>query len=412
MIISWKSPKESNEMNRKKLIILICSLSLLLLAWTMEETFFATIPMNDWPSEVMVMRPDGVRGRLVAYDMANGRQQFSLPAGLFSADETTFAATSQQGDETLLEIFDMPTGSLRYSYRYGGRWQLSSLSAMGDWLTLTREVSKGEEQLRQRTGEWQTEMQVVAVADGRIAHSLQLDGHFDIEAIAADGSALFLIHYVPAHAPDRYNIRLYNLVSDELVADPLREKGAAEEVMTGYAWGSVMSPNGRWLLTLYQDTGRNAAFIHALNMSERWPVCLDLPSLDGTFSELSQYTLALSPVASKVYAANPALGILAEINLLDPSVRHEISFTPVVEEETMNAMVVSADGAFVYFTNGRTVWQYNTADRTITELYTMTGKALIHGLTLNGEATRLYLGLVGERPLVIDTMTGENLNYR
>jgi hypothetical protein len=255
-------------------------------------------------------------------------------------------------------------------------------------------------------------MQVVAVADGRIAHSLQLDGHFDIEAIAADGSALFLIHYVPAHAPDRYNIRLYNLVSDELVADPLREKGAAEEVMTGYAWGSVMSPNGRWLLTLYQDTGRNAAFIHALNMSERWPVCLDLPSLDGTFSELSQYTLALSPVASKVYAANPALGILAEINLLDPSVRHEISFIPVVEEETMNAMVVSADGAFVYFTNGRTVWQYNTADRTITELYTMTGKALIHGLTLNGEATRLYLGLVGERPLVIDTMTGENLNYR
>lgn len=41
---------------------------------------------NPWPPESFFVRPSGANGPLLAYDMSNGAERFSLPAGMLSAD--------------------------------------------------------------------------------------------------------------------------------------------------------------------------------------------------------------------------------------------------------------------------------------------------------------------------------------
>src|SRR5438105_8675829 len=85
--------------------------------------------------------------------------------------------------------------------------------------------------------------------------------------------------------------------------------------MTGYAWGAVGTPRGDWLLTLYLDTLRHSAFVHALNLVDEFAFCIDLPSEGGDFKTLKQYALTLSPSGSLLYASNAALGLVSQIGL-------------------------------------------------------------------------------------------------
>src|SRR6185295_19373824 len=47
------------------------------------------------PDGLVYARIDGGRGELVAYDAADGREQFRLPAGLLSSDGSLYAALSE-----------------------------------------------------------------------------------------------------------------------------------------------------------------------------------------------------------------------------------------------------------------------------------------------------------------------------
>ena len=64
--------------------------------------------------------------------------------------------------------------------------------------------------------------------------------------------------------------------------------------MAGLAWSGVGSPDGRWLLTLYLNTGRKLAFVHALDLVRSSPLCIFLPS-NGASGALKRYGLTLSP---------------------------------------------------------------------------------------------------------------------
>jgi hypothetical protein len=69
--------------------------------------------------------------------MADGRQRFSLPAGMLSADGKHFYAADTDGSETQLKSFDPHTGGEQSDFTLQGAWALSGVSPTGRWLALT-----------------------------------------------------------------------------------------------------------------------------------------------------------------------------------------------------------------------------------------------------------------------------------
>lgn len=371
-----------------------------------EPIVAARPPQPQWPDEVMWVRPEGAAGALVAYNMGNGRSQFSLPPGLLAADQQQYVAASPEGDATLVQLFDPEQGTLLNSFLLDGRWQLKGVSPNGRWLAFLAEAEK------QSGASWQTEIAVVAAEDGRFRHNLQLDGHFDIDALSNSGQSLFLIQHVPPDQPEKYVVRLYNLAQNELAPEPLRDKRATDEIMTGYAWGTVADKQGVWWHTLYVSTQRNKAFIHALNLQPNgFTVCLDLPSGAGDFATLQQYALALAADGHTIYAANAALGIVAEVSLQTYGVVSEVAFAAVPAADTAPASVLATDGSQLFFTNGRQIWAYDTAEKTVSTPYLADSKAPVQGLGISQDGERLVVAWA-ERPLqVFDVASGSALAF-
>ncbi|MCG8353662.1 MAG: hypothetical protein MI924_38350 [Chloroflexales bacterium] len=393
-------------------------------------TAVAKSPHESWPSEFFLARPEGAKGRAIAYDMADGSQRFSLPNGMLAADHTAYYAASvtpkPQLDvsaakqsvpafdlNTRLDAYDPQTGELVRSFDFDGAWELSGVAPSGRWLALTRSPSAEEQQERQETGQWQTKVNIVQAEEGRVVNALVLDGNFEVETISADGSALFLVQHLPAVKPDHYLIRLYDLAAERLQEDPLRDKQLIDEVMSGYAWDGLASPNGQWLLTLYLSTNREVAFIHTLDLWNKAPTCIDLPSGDGDIELLKYYTLALDPNSQTVYAANTALGVIAEVSLHQRKLVRATRFdaqaplpTDAHLQATSSRSVTSPDGRTLYFSNGTNVWAYDTKERAVSGPYQADGQ--ITGLGVSSDGKRLYVAQ-SDQLLVFDTASGEVL---
>ena len=360
--------------------------------------------------EPFFIRSEGAKGPLIVYDMAHMQQQFTLPAGMPSADWKYYYTAKAWEDYTFLQAFDPQTGLSEkfFALALDGRWTLSSVSPSGRWIALTRIASDHEKAILKKEGWWQTDIQIVDADKGQVVHSAKLDGNFEIEAISASGDSLFLIQHLPATNPKRYLVRLYDLIAEELQSDALRDKTATDEFMTGLAWGGLASVDGQWLLTLYLNTQRNVAFIHALNLESKFPLCIDLPSGEGDFSQLRHYSLALSADGQRVYAANAALGVVAEVSLNTFDIIRQDNFPASIPTEMTveydstpaNFSILSKDGQMLYFSSGWDVWGYDTKSRQVSGPYL--SNVQIRGMGLSGDGQRLYVAIEGQSPVAIE----------
>ena len=135
-------------------------------------------------------------------------------------------------------------------------------------------------------------------AAGTIAHRLRLRGNFRVEAISAAGDFLFLQQ---DFVDGSYAVRGYDLAAGQLLPGSLGRKGETVR-MQGDAGQVVASPDGRWLLTVYVETTRNTAFVHALNLIERIAICLPLPPCKRCGAE--DWTIALAKDGRTLRASN------------------------------------------------------------------------------------------------------------
>ncbi|MBL8058721.1 MAG: hypothetical protein JNK29_18600 [Anaerolineales bacterium] len=337
------------------------------------------------PLALLLARPDGLRGPVVAYEIPAGRERFRLPAGMLSGDERRFVSVAPGLAGGQVTVYDMAVGepTARFMVR---DLELGGVSLDGRWAVFTR--------ARPAPEGWATRVEIVDTATGAPAHRLDLAGRFELDAFSADGQSLFLIEHLPADAPDAYVIRRYELGGEGLLADPVRAKGA-ETIMAGYAWEGKASPDGRWLLTLYINTLRDAAFVHALNLVDKLPVCIDLPSGTGDLESLQSYTVAPDPNGQRLFAANAALGVVAEVSLVDFRVTHTTAFPPQAPPTQpagaalhLAASRLTPDARTLYFTNGQAIWAYSLADRRVSEPFTAAGP--ITGLAFDPAGTRLF----------------------
>ena len=295
-------------------------------------------------AKYLYVQPEGEGGRLLAYDTVTGNVAFGFPAGRASGDGLWFHTAGASGRDTALARWQLGTGRAVSAWTLRGRWRLAGVAPGGRWLALVRPG---------------TEIAIVDAVTTATVHRMRLDGDFEVETISADGRRLFLIEHLEA---GRYLVRLYDLRGERLVANPLRAKGE-DRVMAGLAWSGVASPDGRWLLTLYLNTSLDQAFVHALDLVSSQAVCIDLPSGAGELGLLKRYALKLSPDARTLYAANPALGVVAEIDLPKRRVVERARFVPGRARSAPlrgATATISRDGRRLVFTGGRDLWRYDT----------------------------------------------------
>ena len=335
---------------------------------------------KEMPNPVFFARPKGDQGPAIAYDLATGRERFNLPSGILAADGSAFAAADgTHVSGTTFTLFDAHTGDKTLTMPLAGKWWPNAVSPDARFVALARMPNEKETQAWAKSGQWQTEFQIIDTQSRRTKHMLKLDGRFEAEALSKDGTSLFLVEHLPSAKPDHYAIRWYDLSAQHLMADPLRSK-TADEIMSGYAWGGAATADGEWLFTLYISTNRKVAFVHMLNTQSAFTVCVDLPSNAANFDDLRAYTLAYSAKKQTLYAANARLGAVAEINLGNYAFNGTgnkfvpnkvVNFKPVTNGIFSSAnlpipnAVLARNEARLFFANGGVTYAYDTARGTV-----------------------------------------------
>ncbi len=339
---------------------------------------------------LLFVQPAGVPGPVVAYDTRTGTRRFALPSGITSSDGRVHLSAKPGGVGTVIARHAVASGALEGSWMLRGRWQLAAVSPTGAWTAVARRSLA------------HTSVRMVDRA-GRVGHVLELDGDFEVETISRDGKRLFLIEHLRGNDEPRYRVRLFDISSQRLTSKPLRGKGEPS-VMAGLAWSGIGSPDGRWLLTLYLNTGRNLAFVHALDLERSLPSCIFLPS-KSSVDALKRYSLTLSPDGRRLFATNPALGVVAEIDLQRRSVVRTARFAggPVPSRVSLPG-TVSRSGRTLYFSGGRDLWAYDAAYGVVRGPYRTDGRIVGFGFGANDR--RVYALRTDGKLLSFDAATG------
>lgn len=265
---------------------------------------------------------------------------FQRPGGIEAADGRSYYAP--EGGR--LVRFDPFTGAVERTYPLRGAWRLAGVSANGDWVALQ---TRGDR------------IRVLAARTGRIAHDVLLRGDFRVETVSSAGDFLFLLQ---DFVDGSYAVRGYDLAGRQLLPGSLGTKGEVVQ-MQGLASQVVASADGRWLLTLYVNTQTETAFVHALNLIERFAVCINLPPCTNCSREqLRNWALALAPDGRTLFAANPTLGSVATVYLPVSKLIAENRFAPSRGGATRAAV---AGNGRVLFTNGRTTWSFDPSANTV-----------------------------------------------
>jgi hypothetical protein len=354
--------------------------------------------VNPPGTTLLAVRPQGDGGTFVAYDMSAGKRRFSLPAGSVSADGRTYVSSYGRARWTRVSRFDTRTGTKRGSWRTNGGWWVAGMSADGHWLVLSRWNGRAHRAV----------FEIVDAHRWTVIHRVALRGNFQLDGISRDGRRLFLIQYVGRG----YRVRAYALGRGLLGPDALKPRGEASK-MTGWAAGAIGSPDGRWLLTLYLEPGKNESFVHALDLDHAVAYCIDLPGR-GSDSDLSQYSLTLATDGQTLFAANAALGRVAVVDLHTHAVVKTVKFArwrrgtqPQLPLPWAGNGISSHDMRAVYFAGSRTLWAYDARFVRVRGPY-RTGGELV-GLGFGKGDKRLYALREDGTMLAFDAASGARL---
>jgi hypothetical protein len=184
------------------------------------------------------------------------------------------------GRRTLVEQVLRPGGGIGRTRLIGGRYGVpgvaydnatTGLSADGRTLVLAAVLDRFPVR--------RTRLVVLDARRLRVVRRIALPGWYTVDAIAPDGRALYLIHYLRQDAA-RYEVRALDLAAGRLVPAPVVDPREPGEKMQGLPMTRATSADGRFAYTLYERP-QGAPFIHALDTVRGSAACIDLPSLSG-----------------------------------------------------------------------------------------------------------------------------------
>ena len=248
-----------------------------------------------------------------------------------------------------------------------------------------------------------TETEFTIVRNGRDVQKITLPGNYEPEAFSTDGENLFVINYLPAKKPSKYQVRRLDLVIEEVmgVYTPHEE---LQRAMGGTARIQAGSPDGSRLYTLYTlgNGANSAAFIHVLDLDRLWAHCIDLPK---EFARGADFASALTVSADNesLYVGNARADVLAEVD----TESLEVERTATIDfGRGWDVHATSGSNERLFFGVGRTLTAINLSEFAKETSWELEG--MIRGLQESTDATRLYVGS-GKQVDVIDVASGQTL---
>lgn len=335
----------------------------------------------------------GAATSLISQRMDGSAVATHLPFGLVDqAGRTLYVASPTAPDavgkpRSLVRAVDIASGrtvrSLLVPGHYStqaGDYSADTLSYNGRWLALRAAASAVA-----------TQAIVIDTAAMRVAATVQLPGHFSLDAIDAGGHVLYLIEHLGGPGANAYRVRSYRIQPAVLDPGPVVEKENTTGTMNGVAWTRAWSSGGDWLFTLYVHPGHTGAFIHVLGVKDRFAQCVDLPVSKATASSLAHYAVIGSPDGKSLYAVNPLLG---RVEVMRDSMPfgtldgaglgvHAGSVQP-----GLNQIAITPNGMTLFVATGRGIWVIDTGSLALRAVY-LRGRR-VASVTLSRDGRRLY----------------------
>jgi DNA-binding beta-propeller fold protein YncE len=314
---------------------------------------------------------------------ATGAVRYRITGGVAAADGTTVMATA--GDRLL--VWDTRTGLITASVPVGPGLVVSAVSPDGRAVALTATPSSSY----LPAGRARTKITVVKLP-GKTLTSYALTGNFAPDAFTSDGRNLFLVSYLPAETPNRYQIASLDLISSTVDGVFGREKEALED-MQGVAGMKAFAPDHKVLYTLYlrpstqpgagPDSMR--AEVHTLKLDARWAHCVDLPAGIGG-SDLSASAIAVSPDGARLYVVDRAARRLVEVDTDSLTITRSVD-VPFAAPSSPTAIAVSRDGR-LYISDGSSILDIRTDTLAVSARWPAAGP--VSALAVAGDGRGLF----------------------
>jgi hypothetical protein len=280
----------------------------------------------------------------------------------------------------------------------------------------------------QPVGKDRTRIVVADPRGNRKPIELELAGNLEPEAFSADDAYLFVLEYLPAHAPERYRVRRIELATGTLQPLLLRDKRivppGAEEEMRGTGRQAVLSPDRTRLYTLYLHQGEHQhtrdllpgrrgadgravhAFVHVLSLTEGWAFCLDLPEPFGT-GPAGVHALTLAPDGRTLYVAEMATKQVAVADTESLSITRVAPLRDGHAGGEGTAMSSSPDGSVLYIGSADVLRRVDAATLRVDGAWSQ--PSAVRGLAVSRDGRHLFLGQAG-RIARVDASSGQALD--
>ena len=325
-------------------------------------------------------------------------ESFRAVTAVPSHDWSTVVRTETSGESVRVVALDPSTGKEMWSQATTGRLAVKVVSADGSAAVLEPE---GGRYMRSPT---RTKF-LIARRSTVAPQTIELEGNFAPEAFSTDTQSLFVVQYLPARTPNRYQVRRLDLTTGE-VTDVYSVDAELQEAMRGTARIQAMSPDGTRLYTLYtvKNRGASYAFIHVLSLDELWAHCVDLPEEFATAPQKAS-ALAVSPDGQNLYVANGRERILAEVDTQALTVTRT---APVDFANGARAHALHSSGDKLYLAGGTKVSVVDLETLEVVNWWETNGP--ITGLQARADDTRVYVGRTTGVD-VYDPATGNSVGF-
>lgn len=306
------------ESRRRKVVVVI---AVALVVTVSAAMWFA---LNRTPSPVLVS--DGA-GRITLLDINTGEPAYTVTGAVKTPDGSAIVRAEPEGEATEVEVLNPESGEVVTSTRIDGTLEIRAVSPFGGVVALMTPRPKGAD-LYVPEARDQTSIKVVW-SDGRAPQDYTLEGNFEPETFSTDEETLFLLEFYPSSDPDRYYVRQLDLASGEITEVETTDQELGIELnpeMRGHARAQAMSPDGTYLFSLYtigkgeapvHDPSDPAtdrwAFVHTLNLEEKWSHCIFLPVPFGTESE-SAMSMGISGDGKDLFVIDASTESVARIH--------------------------------------------------------------------------------------------------
>lgn len=336
-------------------------------------------------------------GKGVAVAAAGAKAAPPTTPGIPSTDWSSVVTAKPHRLATDVEAVDAITGDTQWETSIEGpRLRVKVVSHEAQMVALTPLY-------QQHYTAGRTKTSLVVAGRAVEPRTVQLDGNYEPEAFSSDGNHVFLLQYLPPQKPTSYRVRRLDLATEK-VTGVYSVDAELQEAMRGTARIQTMSPDGKFLYTLYTTgggkLGPRRAFVHVLNLDELWAHCIDLPAEFGQARE-PQISISVTPDSKRMYVLDAASAAIAEVDTQSLEVLQAKTsglapsrYSPIAAHDGRHTLYV-AKGPFVY--------EVDTRDMSVGVPWTL--DAAVSGLQISADATKVYASVAGKL-VTIDLATG------